>query len=257
VRTKSAFPEAPGQPIIISPGHWAELTAHPEFRDKKRADQVSYLWDTILQEFGNAVHRGEAPNPLNAPLERLETMGRRLASETRFRRRELSTALLTGQVNIKRGEARNRTCLSRRNPSVAYVFCFFPQTDESSYDQYRNVRRGYSMLYGVHTLGRANKVSEAVVVSTDMGHAEEVTFDFGLIRREDLTEAAKAEASEFAQERGWAADIRDLNWMGQNSREFPRTSKRKAEAERQAGKVQLKKARKTERAARKSNRKKR
>jgi hypothetical protein len=207
-----------GESIAVGPGFWNELVSLPEYNGKKRADEVSYLWDTILREFGEGVHRGEAPNPFGLSLERLEYLGRRLASETRLQRRELAMALVTAKPKVKPRQVLNRTVLSRRQPGIAYVFSLHPCLG-ASYEEHRTFRQRYGLLYAAHTLRREQGLSEVIVISTDFAHEEESSFDFALVQRGEAQ--LEAWADEFAHERGWATKLNDLSWVGIRSREFP------------------------------------
>lgn len=241
-----------GESFAIGPGHWDNLVNLPEYLGKKHADQVSYLWDVILRDFGEGVHRGEAPNPLGLPLERLEWLGRRIASESRLQRRELAMALMTARTKVKPRQVLNRTVLSRRHPSIAYVFSLHPLL-QSSYEEHREFRRHYGLLYAAHTLRREKVLSEVIVIATDFAHEEESSFDFAIVQRGD--KQLEAWADEYAIERGWAGNRNKLDWVSIRSYEFPRIEALSPIPVHQKQKGHRKSQRKAQRLARRRNRK--
>jgi len=145
--------------------------------------------------------------------------------------------------------------MSRRHPNVAYIFSFVPWR-EDSYEEYREFRRNYALMYAAHTLRRVARIDEVIAIATELGHADECSFEFVLLQRGEDAELS-ALADDFAREHGWANDPRELKWFRSPTREFPRTTQRKRQAMREAQRVVRRKERKAERHARKVSRGKR
>ena len=216
-----AFPETNAEsPIVILPGHWEALRGSKAYESKKRADQVSYLWDGIIHAFGSGLLRGEAPNPFNLSFTQLETIGRYLASESRLERRLLAAAMVDARRRVTEDNAFNRTVLSRHRPALAYILSFVPRLEQSD-EEYRQFRREHALLYASHTLRRLEEIEEVVVIATDSEEVEKHSFDFALVLREDSDPEFDALVAEAAEEYGWESDRANLEWQPMWNREFP------------------------------------
>lgn len=247
-------PPRPGHYYLIGPGHWDELRGRQAYGAKKQADRVSYFWDEVLKQFGEDLHRGEAANPMNAPLVEHELIARRLASETRVDRRRLSTALLQAQAKATNDVGSNRTLISRTAKNFAYVFSFLPQFN-MSFEEYRDYRRTYAAAYGQHSLRRAAGLDQVLVVATESDTSAGHSFDFVVLRRPPSDEYWDVELAEMAQENGWASSFTELGPKGIFNPEYPRLPKNKSgKVKHRAQDQKRKQKRKAQRVARRGQR---
>jgi hypothetical protein len=248
------FPDPPeGNTFIIDKGHWAKLHGRTEYKDRKRADQISYLWDSILRSFGEQVHGGEAPNPFNSPFADLEEIGRHLASEPRIGRRLLAASLVDAYMRVPQGHSSNRTILSRHHPLLAYVFTFVPRLDGDD-AEYREFRRNYALLYAFHSLRRAPRLQTIVAIATEGDRAAQNSYDFLLVKRSAFDEELVSILDDAVQEYGWHSDIRDLEQKPFWNEEYPRITKRRSTMPKwRSSKKARKESRRAERTARRKN----
>ena len=72
--------------VVLEGGIWDDLKKHPQYQAKKQADQVSYLWDSIIDRS----HEGNSPQ--------YELIARELARHDRFHRRILGKAFLEAHM---------------------------------------------------------------------------------------------------------------------------------------------------------------
>lgn len=146
------LPAAPrpqeGGILAFDGSHFEGLMKNEAYQRKKHADQVSYLWDELIEKFVrlgmlNPTETGAEQTPEHA-----EVALRVMAAESRFRRRSLSEALseFNGQM-LKGKPARGaRIVRSPSDPLLIYVFLVLPKGDES-YDEYRSYRAAVAHAY--------------------------------------------------------------------------------------------------------------
>lgn len=103
--------------IVIESGSWLDFTNSDDYKKKKKADEISYLWDEII----NRAHEGSG---------RYEEIARELAREDRFNRRLLSKAF---------SKAHDKAHYSKKNymfrrfmlhNNVTYCFLFMDNDTE-------------------------------------------------------------------------------------------------------------------------------
>jgi len=109
----SDLPDGP-----IPGGLWNKLISDPAFRRKVQEDKVSYIWDRLLEYFGEHALAGtfEFGNELTEN----EVVFREMARESRFGRRVLGAAFKTFLDRAQIGELRARVCKSIRG--TGYLF---------------------------------------------------------------------------------------------------------------------------------------
>ena len=102
----------------IPNGLWDQFSSSDAFQRKLQADDVSYLWDRLLEYFGHHAISGtlESENDLAQD----ESVFREMAREGRFGRRVLGETLSSFFQRARAGEIRSRMTLSPRG--VGYVF---------------------------------------------------------------------------------------------------------------------------------------
>jgi hypothetical protein len=156
-------PCQPGHQLRMLPGNYADLNAKPEFRAKKLADKISYMWDELIQRFTNSMLKDEMIEIEEFPYRfgESELVLRHMALEDRFQRRVRSTALKEMIGQYKKEVARMcRAILPSPTDGrkTGYVFLMLkrPEGDMSSsdyqekYQDYRKHRRAMLTAYCMH-----------------------------------------------------------------------------------------------------------
>ncbi|HEX6981542.1 MAG TPA: hypothetical protein VF181_02170 [Balneolaceae bacterium] len=117
--------------IIIDEGIWEEFEKSPEYQLRKEEDEISYLWDSIIETYIQGMKNDHAyvnPGLINA-----EPALRVMALERRFGRRLLSKSLMEFRELAKNKEVRSRSVFS---PFSETTYVFLPAfLDEDPQDR--------------------------------------------------------------------------------------------------------------------------
>jgi hypothetical protein len=112
--------------ILINNNMWDSLVSSPSYKNKKRADEDSYIWDRLIEHFcENALNNNLEFGKLN----QAERALRILAKENRFSRRILGKAFKDFLESSKKIESRMVKSLSR----VVYVFLARPYGEDREF----------------------------------------------------------------------------------------------------------------------------
>ncbi len=107
--------------IHIGEGDWQNFIKRPEYKNKKSADKVSYLWDQIIQKTANNALTGtlEGASPLDG-----RSAIHEMAMEPRFIRRALSRHMIEAVENFPDGDGmmRNLSFMPSFYEGKGYVF---------------------------------------------------------------------------------------------------------------------------------------
>jgi hypothetical protein len=146
----------PKDRLVIPPGLWEELVARPEYRAKINNNDVSYIWDALIERI--AGHHLQGQLELSGNLADPERALRMMARETRFDRRLLSRVTVDFSERAKRREIESRMV---RSPSgILYVLLRKPpetlRTDRQAELQLRcyvarGVRQECTTIVGIAT----------------------------------------------------------------------------------------------------------
>ena len=131
--------------VMLNEGFYEDFLSSPERASRVAADQISYAWDRLIEEFAGNVMGGTLFQPASDTVEYHERGLRILAAESRLRRRMLASALL-GIMDKAKGSKLDRHMRvvepSQKNEPY-YVFLVLRRPTSISYDQYRVGRRQF------------------------------------------------------------------------------------------------------------------
>lgn len=188
--------------LTVPRGGWDDLRTHPQFIAKKEADRKSYLWDRIVQDFSKHALGGTLVNAHPTSLEEVERALRIMATEPRFSRRFLCSAMLERLEISLKNETSSRTLLSCDDERVAYVFQFAP-TDEENYEAYREKRRLFLNAYCFVVAEKHRNFKSVVGLATESGfHNAGQSMDICLVQVEEWDEEKVDEARALQRELG-------------------------------------------------------
>ena len=137
------------KPVVVAEGLWHELLGSDEYRRKRQADAVSYLWDHIIEQFTEHYLAGtsEYLTEGETTSSDLERILRFFARENRFRRRLLADALVDMQRTTPAALRRIRIIPPVANGDPYWVLLLVPFADkirsDLTYEPYREGRRAY------------------------------------------------------------------------------------------------------------------
>lgn len=142
-----AFPEC--NSMMVEQGLWYEFVNGEDYASKVESDQISYLWDSLIEQF--AIHvLGDTQHYATEPkFESGERILRILASENRVRRRMLSHALRYAMLKVDQSDWRFARVVGPKEgeEGVFYGILILAVPPNVEYETYREVRK--DMLYGL------------------------------------------------------------------------------------------------------------
>lgn len=167
-----------GTKYAIEGGHYNRFKAREEYSEKKKADRISKVWDSLIGKFTKTVLEGTAiaPPDMDISTKRVERALRIMAAEDRTRRRLLSEAFIdASDLAKKRPKDRFSRGIFPLNeapdPFCAYVFVFlpFPQDVDlkRGYEQYREVRNNILATYAYAILRRQKQLKRAIGIAME------------------------------------------------------------------------------------------
>lgn len=126
--------------VTLDQGFWRDFIGSPERRRQLMANQVSYIWDHLIERFTENFLRGTSHFLSDTSLASHERILRFFAREPRTRRRMLMSAI-TDMIQKTQPTWRRIQVLMPSRPGDPYfVFVLFPIPERCSYDEYRRVR---------------------------------------------------------------------------------------------------------------------
>jgi len=196
-RDEHYFPEIPeGALVVLQEGDWTRLQKSGQYRARRKENEISYLWDTLI-EFQNdhiltgsalALHGDATP----AMYERVMHM---MAEENRLARRALGESIHRVNSIDEPVKRFTRTIFSASREGRAYIFMTVPRPEEYTQEQYLELRRGDLLLYAYGCKLKFEKIKEVIGITFAPGQEVLSSIDYFLI---DFGQAPFD--SEFAQE---------------------------------------------------------
>jgi len=203
-----AFPKTPkGVDYIALPeGDWEMYRASPQWKAKQKANEISYMWDALIEHQSGFIRSGKAitvpwlPNTDEVNHERIV---RALAAQPRLARRSLSADLQVSMSRSEPGHMFARVKMTGRPPDKAFIFLTIPRTEGEDYDTTYRHRRMHALLVYCHAVKDAMPtLKEAIGVASEpfsegMASQDFMHVDFSEISDEEL--------------RGWRAQADELD----------------------------------------------
>lgn len=185
-------------PIAIDRNHYKNLIEDPRYILKKREDEISYLWDMLIEEFTKHMLDGTSItlDGYDFDLRKNELGVRYMALQHRFSRRAHGEAI---RGALEKGKTVDRFCraMLARSDSKENETAFFIQTFKYldwmekgvGYEKYRQKRTDYALVYAKGLLERYAYLERVIGISREPP-------DQGRGISEDLVYAAQAEWTE-------------------------------------------------------------
>jgi hypothetical protein len=158
--------------VVAPDGVWEEFVASNERRARERADEISYLWDQLLDQF--VEHLLTATQYFGTgTVEEQEKVFRFMARESRTRRRMLSNALvqLVEQTPLNHTKGRIVTPSSLGEPH--YVFLLHAKRAGQSDPEYRDERASALFAYCMAAKAVTPEAVNIVGIATETGYDTE------------------------------------------------------------------------------------
>jgi hypothetical protein len=188
----------------IAEGFWGTFINRPERRAQVEANQVSYLWDVLIESFSEHILNGTQHYTTAPGIEHSERIMRFLAREPRTRRRMLSKMLLDAIETTPKAYRRTIVVEPSRLGDPHYVFLLLPKPEVSDEEEYRTVRR--EMLFGccLVTRSRYPQAKDIVGIATETGNDPDMerSEDSLYFDARNWSEDLEAEAKEIQEATG-------------------------------------------------------
>lgn len=155
--------------ILIQEGIWEGYISRTEYKNKKKQDELSYGWDSIIER----AHEGSPE---------YERVARELARPNRFERRVLSKTFLDAHI---RAHEDNKADMFRRiltTDGVSYVFLFFSE------DHPREHRK--QMLFSIcfFARGKFRNNTKVIGTATEKKIGLTCSYDYCVINKPEWTD---------------------------------------------------------------------
>lgn len=140
------FPK--NEAVLIDKGLWDEYSKDHQYIVKKKADKISYYWDSLIERFnkniisGSLLTMGEDFDIGNHEytISDHERSVRILASENRTSRRGLMESIIELIKKTPANSDMVRVLFSPQNKNRAYIFLFSSYKKDEDFDTYRKTR---------------------------------------------------------------------------------------------------------------------
>ena len=181
--------------IFIDEGHWEDFKGSRQRRAQLEANQVSYAWDALIEQFSKHIIDGTQYYRSHDGINKSEKTIRLLAREPRTIRRALIRALFElMSEDVPERSRRTRVVLSQRTGDPYYVFMILPRPQEMPYEKYRTARR--KMLEAACWVLKAlqPEAKDIVGIATEQGSVDERSEDAAYLDAREWSEEDQAEA---------------------------------------------------------------
>jgi hypothetical protein len=217
-------PDDPEVKVMIPEGEWAALQCDPSWLARKRVDEISYVWDRIIERFNSGILDGTSAAYPFADFARQELAVRALASEPRLHRRILASTLVEFLRKNESKAILARVVKPIRLGRPYYIFLAVRPEAHEAHDDYR--KRRHSIAYAYLIEGkRMFAAKEVIVIATESpGWTKWATEDVQYRGDEPLSD------EEIESVRPYVEDQGVLRKLGQESGgkalEYPRVTVR-------------------------------
>lgn len=187
--------------IAIEEGLWNSLQNRPEYQAKKKADHISYGWDSII----DCVYRGGHPE--------YEKIARELARLNRFDRRYMSQSFYDAHLQAHR-MADGRMTFRRVGSFKGTSYCFLFVGDAVTHDERRAILESLCFV----TRGKYLENRKVVGIATEMELRPTCGYDFCLLEIEDWTKEDESRIREIQEQTGLLTNVSERHF---EAHEYP------------------------------------
>lgn len=179
-------PEKANSTLVLE-GEWAHFLSSPQRAAQVQEDQVSYLWDDLIEKFNKNILDGTSCYVSSPSISDREQIMRFFAREPRLRRRLLASALLE-LLQKTPADQRSTRIICPSNPGDPY-YCFvlLPRREGQPDADYREARRNLLLML-VH------------VVKLNFPEATDIV---GLATETGMDTSIRSEDALYFNTRGW------------------------------------------------------
>jgi hypothetical protein len=181
--------------VVLQEGDWEAFNRSAQRAARNAANELSYLWDHIIEYQSSFIRSAETVSVWgdDYTVDQQEKLVRALASESRFSRRILATAL-DGLLHhpVAADQQFTRRVPSPSIPGRHYVFTVMGRSTSIDYELYRTHRAEFLATYCLGLRLKHPDAAEVIGLATEPLTAEASSQDFfygqfsGLATQEEL-----------------------------------------------------------------------
>lgn len=205
--------------IGISEGTWTTFLASAQRRARVDADEVSYAWDALIEEFVGHLLGGTQYFATTGVRDQ-EKAFRLMARESRTRRRMLAGSLIDLMQKSSAENGGARVAAPTRPGEPHYVFLVFPRRGKTE-AECRELRRTALASYCMAAKALCPDAQDIVGIATDAGMGTSRSEDLSYLDGRQWSAEAQAEAERLHLEVGLLKNVRRFAVVDQ---EYPSTS---------------------------------
>ncbi|GAB5605771.1 hypothetical protein [Sideroxyarcus sp. TK5] len=183
VSNQHHFPEAPpGSLIALREGGWTKLVSSKEYRKRIKENEISYLWDNLIEFQNEHIISGTASTIFgDESIEMYERIMRAMAQEDRITRRTLGESFhRANEVNIE-GKRFTRTIFRSPENDLAYVLMSLPRPPEYTDKQYKEQKWNDLIAYSYRCKLKFDSVREVIGIAIEPGNTKLTSVEYLLI----------------------------------------------------------------------------
>lgn len=202
-------------------GSWINFSKSPERRAQVEANKISYFWDWLIENFTKYFREGTSYYNNLKDIKNQEIMLRLLARENRTRRRFLSNAFweFVDKTNsILKG---SRTIIAEKDEDPYYIFLVVPETKDTPYEKYREVRREMLHAHCVITKLNFPNAKDIVGIATESGRKRDGSEDLVYYDARTWTDKDRKTAEKLKSELIRAKLLNPLHRFEKTEYEYP------------------------------------
>ncbi len=140
--------------LVLDKKPWNDLVASPQYKRKKDANKISYLWDVIIKYYIDHGTTREGNNPFKDDIMLRKKQLQFFADMSRFERRMLANTYISvlKEFPPKEELALTRVTIVKEIPGKAFVFVVAPLNgidiaNSTNYQKYKEARRAHVKKY--------------------------------------------------------------------------------------------------------------
>ena len=224
------FPDVPAEAsFLMGEGEWKEIRGSKQYRSRKQANRISYLWDELIEFQTSHILAGSSgflglSNLMDGLIAsaQQEAILRKMAEEPRVIRRILGAAVDRARKVKKKGARFTSTIFGRRDSARAYVVMTLAKPPDMSYADYREHRQRQLMIYCEGCKLKNQQLKEVLGIAMEPYSTKTISVDFLLmvVRDENLVAESAEIIQQLLEDQGmWQSD--SMIWRAASISEFP------------------------------------
>lgn len=207
--------------ISLLEGFWSDYACSHERALMKAANQPSYFWDALIENFAQHIRAGTVALSRDKATATHEQAIRWLAAEGRLARRILSEQFLEKMRTTPPDRRSSRVCLSPFDPKACFVLVLYPRDPGENYDSYREERVNLLHAYGLACKVKFPQAQRITLIGTEPQQSEGRSEDVLAMEIDALTEEEHQLALHIIKNDRILSDVRTAHYHTQIA---PRTA---------------------------------